>query len=31
MIQRTKSGKTVHVIGNPVFDEQGEIEIIIFT
>ena len=31
MIQRTKSGRTVHVIGNPVFDEQGEIEIIIFT
>ncbi|WP_428912087.1 sigma-54 interaction domain-containing protein [Niallia sp. Krafla_26] len=31
MIQRTKSGRTVHVIGNPVFDDKGEIEIIIFT
>lgn len=31
MIQRTKSGKTVHVIGNPVFDPKGEIEFIIFT
>lgn len=31
MIQRTKSGNTVHVIGNPVFDYKGNIELIIFT
>lgn len=31
MIQRTKTGKTVHVIGNPVFNSEGDIEIIIFT
>ena len=31
MIQRTRSGKTVHVIGNPVLDCNGNIEIIIFT
>lgn len=31
MIQRTRSGKTVHVIGNPVFNSEGNIDIIIFT
>jgi transcriptional regulator with PAS, ATPase and Fis domain len=31
MIQRTRSGNTIHVIGNPVLDSEGNIEIIIFT
>ncbi|MDQ0273255.1 sigma-54 interaction domain-containing protein [Cytobacillus purgationiresistens] len=31
MLQRTKSGKTIHVIGNPVLDAYGNIELIIFT
>lgn len=31
MIQRTKTGKIVHVIANPVFKEDGEIFLIIFT
>jgi len=31
MIQRTRSGKTIHCIGNPVLDSEGNIEIIIFT
>lgn len=31
MVQRTKLGKTIHVIGNPVFDDDGNISIIIFT
>ncbi|MFK2826435.1 sigma 54-interacting transcriptional regulator [Bacillus sp. B190/17] len=31
MIQRTKTGKTAHVIANPVFNEEGEMTNIIFT
>ncbi|MFM1652030.1 sigma 54-interacting transcriptional regulator [Brevibacillus sp. B_LB10_24] len=31
MIQRTKTGKTVHVIANPVFNEEGNMTLIIFT
>lgn len=31
MIQRTRSGKTVHVIANPVIDSQGKISLIVFT
>lgn len=31
MVQRTKMGKTIHVIGNPVFDDEGNISKIIFT
>ncbi|MBN6185375.1 sigma 54-interacting transcriptional regulator [Aneurinibacillus sp. BA2021] len=30
MIQRTKAGKTVHVIANPMLDAEGEITSIIF-
>lgn len=31
MVQRTKVGKIVHVIANPVLNNEGEIELIIFT
>lgn len=31
MIQRTRSGHTIHCIGNPSLDSEGNIEFIIFT
>ncbi|MFB4162236.1 sigma 54-interacting transcriptional regulator [Alteribacillus sp. JSM 102045] len=31
MIQRTRANKTIHVIGNPVFDDDGNISLIVYT